>query len=162
MKTIFAVAALALASLVPASAENIVNIDLPFSFSGIATPCTADSIDVTGTAHIVVHATADGAGGFHGGLHINVSASGTGTPGAAIISAPAAGHSATHCRQPVHSADTMLISRSTGRAEGQALAHLPQSMHSEVSRRMRNGLAREASPKSAPYGHRYRHQKFCT
>src|SRR2546426_235117 len=83
MKTIFAVAALALASLVPASAENIVNIDLPFSFSGIATPCTADSIDVTGTAHIVVHATADGAGGFHGGLHINVSASGTGTPSGA-------------------------------------------------------------------------------
>src|ERR1035438_7837621 len=74
--------------------------------------------------------------------------------GAAIIKAPAAGHSATHSRQPVHSADRMAISLSTGSAAGQALAHLPQSMHSDVSRRMRSGLARETNPIKAPYGHR--------
>src|SRR5450756_1576683 len=73
--------------------------------------------------------------------------------GAAIINAPAAGHSATHSRQPVHSADRMAMSLSTGSAAGHALAHLPQSMHSDVSRRMRSGLARETTPIKAPYGH---------
>src|ERR1017187_3907815 len=82
--------------------------------------------------------------------------------GAAIINAPAAGHSATHSRQPVHSADRMFTSLSTGSADGHALAHLPQSMHKASSRRMRSGLASAASPIKAPYGHRERHQKFCT
>src|ERR1039457_561117 len=74
--------------------------------------------------------------------------------GAAIINAPAAGHSATHSRQPVHSADRMFTSLSTGSADGHALAHLPQSMHKASSRRMRSGLASAASPIKAPYGHR--------
>src|ERR1035441_9098437 len=64
--------------------------------------------------------------------------------GAAIINAPAAGHSA----------DRMFTSLSTGSAEGHALAHLPQSMHKASSRRMRSGLASAASPIKAPYGHR--------
>src|ERR1035438_7826820 len=77
--------------------------------------------------------------------------------GAAIINAPAAGHTATHSRQPVHSAERMVISLSTGSAAGHALAHLPQSMHSDASRRMRSGLARAASPSKAPYGRSEEH-----
>ncbi len=50
----------------------------------------------------------------------------------------------------MHSAERIVISWSTGSAEGQALAHLPQSMHSDASRRMRSGLASEASPIRAP------------
>src|SRR6266513_2468465 len=82
--------------------------------------------------------------------------------GAAIHSASAAGHWAMHSRQPVHSAEAMVISLSTGSADGHALAHLPQSMHADSLRRMRSGLAIAAKPISAPYGHKYRHQKFCT
>jgi len=37
----------------------------------------------------------------------------------------------------VHSADLMVMSWSTGRFDGQTLAHLAQSMHSSGSRRMR-------------------------
>ena len=40
------------------------------------------------------------------------------------------------------------------RADGQALAHLPQSMQRDVSRRMLSGLANPANPIRAPYGHR--------
>src|ERR1017187_10314342 len=76
--------------------------------------------------------------------------------------ASAAGHAATHCIQPVHSADSIVMSRSIGNAEGQALAHFPQSMHKLGFRRMRRGLANETSPINASYGHRYRHQKFWT
>ena len=68
--------------------------------------------------------------------------------------APSAGQTATHSRQPVHSADLTVVSRSTGRSDGQALAHFAQSMQTPASRRMRAGLKREASPTSAPYGHR--------
>src|SRR5581483_5336182 len=35
-------------------------------------------------------------------------------------------------------------------------------MHRLASRRMRSGLSIETSPISAPYGQKYRHQKFCT
>src|ERR1035438_9236610 len=80
--------------------------------------------------------------------------------GAAIISAPAAGHSATHSRQPVHSAERMAISLSTESPAGHALAHLPQSIQRDASRRMRRGLASAASPIRAPYGHRERNQEF--
>jgi len=61
----------------------------------------------------------------------------------------------------VHSADLIVISLSTGRAEGKALAHLAQSMHARTERRIRNGLNTDVSPSKAPYGHKYRHQKFC-
>ena len=68
--------------------------------------------------------------------------------------APCAGQTATHSRQPVHSADFTVVSVSTGRSEGQAFAHLAQSMHVSASRRMRAGLKRDTSPTNAPYGHR--------
>jgi hypothetical protein len=42
------------------------------------------------------------------------------------------------------------MSRSIGNAEGQALAHFPQSMHKLGFRRMRRGLANETSPINAP------------
>jgi hypothetical protein len=48
----------------------------------------------------------------------------------------------------------MVTSLSTGNDEGQAFAHFAQSMHVAVLRRMRIGLKSEASPSSAPYGHR--------
>jgi len=70
--------------------------------------------------------------------------------GAERNNASAAGHAATHCIQPVHSADLIVISRSIGSAEGQAFAHFPQSMHGSAFRRMRRGLANETSPISAP------------
>ena len=38
--------------------------------------------------------------------------------------------------------------------DGQALAHLVQSIHNDASRRMRSGLARDARPIRAPYGQR--------
>ena len=83
--------------------------------------------------------------------------------GNAICSAPSAGHTATHSKHPVHSADLIVSSLSTGNdADGQAFAHFAQSMHADSFRRMRNGLNTDDNPSSAPYGHKYRHQKFCT
>src|SRR5579884_2038017 len=81
-------------------------------------------------------------------------------PGADRNSAPSAGHAATHSIQPVHSADRIVINRSTGREDGHALAHFAQSMQRSGTRRMRSGLAKDTNPIKAPYGHRYRHQKF--
>src|SRR5215469_12451964 len=67
-----------------------------------------------------------------------------------ICNAPSAGHTATHSKHPVHSADLMVISLSTGRLDGQTLAHFAQSMQASGERRMRSGLSREARPNSAP------------
>ena len=77
-------------------------------------------------------------------------------------SAPSAGQTATHSRHPVHSADLTVVSRSTGSSDGQAFAHLAQSMHASASRRMRAGLNSETRPTRAPYGQRYRHHRFFT
>src|SRR5215467_16235 len=74
--------------------------------------------------------------------------------GNARCNAPSAGQIATHSRQPVHSADLMVMSLSTGRFDGQTLAHFTQSMHGLGSRLIRSGLSSEANPSSAPYGHR--------
>src|ERR1700747_973978 len=74
--------------------------------------------------------------------------------GSDICSAASAGHTATHSRHPVHSADLMVTSWSTGRAEGHAFAHFAQSMHVVVLRRIRIGLSRDVIPSNAPYGHR--------
>jgi len=76
--------------------------------------------------------------------------------------ASCAGHAATHAMQAVHSADRICTNWSTGRCDGQTLEHFPQSMQASASRRIFAGLNIEASRKSAPYGQRYRHQKFCT
>src|SRR5215469_5629485 len=84
------------------------------------------------------------------------------TCGRYIPKAPSAGQAATHSRHPVHSADLMVTSLSTGRFAGHARAHFAQSMQAEGARRMRIGLNMEASPSKAPYGQRYRHQKFST
>src|SRR6185437_1741795 len=72
------------------------------------------------------------------------------TCGKCMPRAPSAGHTATHSRHPVHSADLMVTSLSTGRFAGHALWHLPQSMQAEGVRRMCNGLSRDANPISAP------------
>ena len=78
----------------------------------------------------------------------------------AICSAFSAGHTATHSMHPVHSTDRICTSLSTGRCDGQALLHFPQSMHASASRRIFTGLSTETIPISAPYGQRNRHQKF--
>jgi hypothetical protein len=65
-----------------------------------------------------------------------------------------AGHTATHSRHPVHSADLIVTNWSTGNADGQAFAHFAQSMHVFTFRRMRAGLTSDVIPNSAPYGHR--------
>src|SRR5208282_1729730 len=70
------------------------------------------------------------------------------------LSASFAGHTATHSRQPVHSADLIVTNLSTGSAEGHALTHFAQSIHVSGLRRMRAGLKNDAIPSSAPYGHR--------
>jgi hypothetical protein len=83
-------------------------------------------------------------------------------PGATIViaSAPSAGHIATHSIHPMHSAERICTSRSTGRWLGHTFAHFPQSMHATASRLTRSGLNTAARPISAPYGHRYRHHAF--
>ena len=58
----------------------------------------------------------------------------------ASCSAFSAGQTATHSMQPVHSTERICINLSTGRWEGQALLHLPQSMHACASRRIFTGL----------------------
>src|ERR1017187_5524486 len=65
-----------------------------------------------------------------------------------------AGQTATHSRHPVHSAERICTSLSTGSAEGHALAHLAQSIHVSRLRVIRAGLNKDASPSKAPYGHR--------
>ena len=55
-----------------------------------------------------------------------------------------AGHTATHSRQPVHSADLIVTSLSTGSAEGHALKHFAQSMQVSGFRRIRAGLKNDA------------------
>src|ERR1700751_5170653 len=84
------------------------------------------------------------------------------TSGSALCSAPSAVHISTDSRHPVHSADLIVTSLSTGSDAEHAFAHFAQSMHALSFRRMRRGLNTDVSPNSAPYGHRYRHQKFCT
>src|ERR1035441_7508648 len=76
--------------------------------------------------------------------------------------ASCAGHAATHAMQAVHSTDRIRTNWSTGRCDGQTLEHFPQSMQASVSRRIFAGLNSEDIPNSAPYGQRYRHQKFWT
>ena len=71
-----------------------------------------------------------------------------------------AGQTATHSMQLVHSTDRICSNRSTGRLDGQALLHLPQSMQACASRRILTGLKMETMPINAPYGQRNRHQKF--
>src|ERR1039457_2360974 len=78
----------------------------------------------------------------------------------AICSAFSAGQTATHSIHPVHSTDLICTSLSTGRCDGQALLHLPQSMHASASRRIFTGLSADTIPINAPYGQRNRHQKF--
>src|SRR5215469_5118377 len=68
--------------------------------------------------------------------------------------APSTGQMPTHSRHPVHSADLIVISLSTGKFEGHAFAHFAQSMQAPSARRMRSGLKNETIPSSAPYGHR--------
>jgi hypothetical protein len=76
----------ALGTLVPASAETLVNLDLPFTTSNLPNPCAGESIDVAGLAHLLLHVTIDNAGGLHGGLHINIEAKGVGdSSGAAYV-----------------------------------------------------------------------------
>src|SRR5208283_6063279 len=82
--------------------------------------------------------------------------------GKLIASAFCAGQTATHSRQPVHSTDRICTSLSTGKADGHAFAHLPQSMHGSAFRRIFMGLSHAVSPSKAPYGHRNLHQKFGT
>src|ERR1039457_6155006 len=57
-----------------------------------------------------------------------------------------AGQTAMHSRHPVHSAERICTSLSTGRAEGHALAHLAQSIHVSRLRVIRAGLNKDASP----------------
>src|SRR5512139_1130540 len=64
--------------------------------------------------------------------------------------------------QALHSADPIDNAVSTGSPDGQATAHFAQSMHASGLRRMRVGLMSATMPVIAPYGHRYRHQKFLT
>src|SRR3974390_3842026 len=61
-----------------------------------------------------------------------------------------AGHTATHSRHPVHSADRICTSLSTRRAEGHTFAHLAQSMQLASRRMLRNGLASAANPSNPP------------
>ena len=65
-----------------------------------------------------------------------------------------AGHTARHSKQPVHSADRICTSLSTGSDDGHTFAHFAQSMQPSSRRLMRTGLASAASPSSAPYGHK--------
>jgi len=53
-------------------------------------------------------------------------------------------------RQPVHSAERMVMSWATGRCEGQAWLHLLQSMQAAWSRRIFTGLRMETRPMRAP------------
>jgi len=48
--------------------------------------------------------------------------------------APSAGHTATHSRHPVHSADLTVTSLSTGNRDGHAVAHFAQSIQASASR----------------------------
>src|SRR5580692_4236335 len=70
--------------------------------------------------------------------------------GRLMARAPSAGQAATHSTQPVHSMERIVMSLSTGRAAGQALAHFAQSMQGSGERRMRAGPKKAASPKRAP------------
>jgi len=55
-----------------------------------------------------------------------------------------AGQTATHSKHPVHSAERICTSLSTGRVDGHALAHLAQSIQVPRLRVIRAGLNREA------------------
>src|SRR5450755_3058090 len=70
--------------------------------------------------------------------------------GSARLSVSFAGHTATHSRQPVHSADLIVTSRSTGNAAGHAFTHFAQSMQVSAFRRIRAGLKNDAIPSNAP------------
>ena len=77
-------------------------------------------------------------------------------------SALSAGQTATHSRHPRHSAERIVRFMSTGKCDGQAFIQLAQSMQLSGFRRIQSGLAKAARPINAPYGHKYRHQKFRT
>src|SRR5512134_3279856 len=69
------------------------------------------------------------------------------------------GQAATHDMQPVHSGVHTERFLCTVISTGQARVHALQSVQASASRRTRWGDAQLASPSSATYGHRYRHQK---
>src|SRR5512139_517003 len=64
--------------------------------------------------------------------------------------------------QPVHSGVHTEGFSWTRISTGHPRVHARQSMHASRSRTTRCGDAKLTSPRSAPYGHRYRHQKFFT
>ena len=69
---------------------------------------------------------------------------------------------ATQERQPVHSGERTWSRAWTGMSTGQARVQAPQSLQVSVSRTMRSGERKLASPRSAPYGQPQRHQAFFT
>src|SRR6266487_3650117 len=69
-------------------------------------------------------------------------------PAIDMWSAPSAGQDVTQRMQPVHSTEPIVISLSTARYDGHALAHLAQSMHSDTSRLIFSGLIFDSRPKS--------------
>src|SRR5512139_984905 len=75
---------------------------------------------------------------------------------------PSTGQADTHVMQPVHSGVHTAGFSCTRISTGHPRVHALQSMQTSRSRTTRCGDAKLASPRSAPYGHRYRHQKFLT
>lgn len=63
-----------------------------------------------------------------------------------------AGQTATHSRHPMHSADRICSSLSTGNAAGHTFAHFAQSIHVLEMRLILIGLTRETRPRNTPYG----------
>src|SRR5512134_659651 len=72
------------------------------------------------------------------------------------------GQADTHDMQPVHSGVHTEAFSCTRISTGQPRVHARQSMHDSRSLVTRWGDGKLNSPRSAPYGHRYRHQKFFT
>ena len=74
--------------------------------------------------------------------------------GVSTRSARVTGQAATQDRQPKHSSERTRQSRSTGRREGQAFVHRPQSMQEGAWRVTFSGERSDTAPRRAPYGHR--------
>src|SRR5574341_469656 len=70
------------------------------------------------------------------------------------------GHAATHDMHPVHSGVQTEFLAWTAISTGQARVHALQSVQVALSRTTRCGDIQLTRPRSAPYGQRYRHQKF--
>lgn len=75
-------------------------------------------------------------------------------------SAPSSGHDSTQLKQAVHSSLHTNLFFVTRMELGQARSQRPHKVHPASSRRTPTGHAREIRHSSAPYGHRYRRQKF--